>query len=218
MKRHFWPIVLLVVVAIDIVWVAASPPPGDRFNPFFLYLAVFGIGGLLASIALAPAARGLRARVGPLAAFTILALVVSILEEVIAYVTHSGLYQDGKHALGPGLVQAGIPLFLWTLGVYVVIRLFAYSRIELYVLAGLSGWFCEAVIGQFLFKQPLLALLALPAIAFSYFVLMYLPFLAVADTLKTSRGGCLRIPGAILIPAVAWTAGGVMGALLLKKH
>jgi predicted ABC-type sugar transport system permease subunit len=212
MKRYL----LLGVVAIDILWVAANPPPGDKVNPFFLYLLVFGVGGFLASIALAAPARQWRSRVGNFAAFASIAFATSTLEEIIAFVTRSGLYQDGKHALAPGLVHAGLPLFTWTLGVYVAMRLFAFSRLELFVVAGLSGWMSEAIIGGLLYKQPFLALVALPAIAFSYFVLMYLPFRAVESSVTSGGRSCWRIPSGLAIPAILWAAGGVAGVVLVK--
>jgi len=215
-KRYLLSSLLLGAVAVDMVWVAANPPPGDKVNPFLLYLLVFGVCGFLASIALAPAARWWRSRVGNFAAFASLAFVISMAEEIIAYLTRSGLYQDGKHALAPGLVHAGLPLFTWTLGVYVAMRLFTFSRLELFVVAGLSGWMSEAIIGGLFFKQPFLAVAALPVIAFSYFVLMYLPFRAVDDSLRTGGRSCWRIPAGLAIPAILWTAGGIVGVLLVR--
>lgn len=215
MRRYVLPSLLLGVVGVDMLWVAANPPVGDKVNPFFLYLLVFGVGGSLASFALASAAKTWRARVGNFAAFASLAFVISMAEEIIAYATRSGLYQDGKHALGPGLVHAGLPLFTWTLGVYIAVRLFAFSRLELFVVAGLSGWMCEAIIGGLFFKQTALAVEALPVIAFSYFVLMYLPFRAVEDTVKTEGASCWRIPGGLVIPAVLWALGGIAGVVLV---
>lgn len=216
MKGRLLRSLFLGVVGVDMLWVAANPPRGDKVNPFLLYLLVFGVGGLLASLALAPAAKGWRSRVGNFAAFASLAFVISMTEEIIAYVTRSGLYQDGKHALAPGLVHAGLPLFTWTLGVYIAIRLFSFSRLELFVLAGLSGWVSEALVGGLFFKQPALAVAVLPVIAFSYFVLLYLPFRAVEDTVKSGGASCWRIPGGLVIPVVFWALGGVAGVLLVK--
>ena len=204
------------MVVVDTLWIAANPPAGMTINPFFLYLVFFGGACFIASLALAPLARRLATLVGSFAAFAIVAFALSVAEEVIAYLTGSGLYQDGKHALPPGLVHASLPLFTWMLGIYVVMRLFAYGRLELFVLAGLSGWMCETVIGGLFFKQPLLAVAALPAIAFSYFVLAYLPVRAIEDSPGGRRASWWRVPAAILIPAVLWSLGGIVGVLLVN--
>jgi hypothetical protein len=217
-KRHTLPAFLLAVVVIDTLWIAASPPPGRTTNPFFLYLVFFAAGGFLAGFALAPLTRRFASLVGAFAAFALLALVMSIAEEVIAYLTGSGLYQDGKHALAPGLVHASLPLFTWSLGVYAANRLFAFGRLELYVIAGLSGWMCETVIGGLVFKQPLLALAALPAIAFSYFVLIFLPLRSIGDGAAGGRHSGWRVPVGVVLPAILWSLGGIIGAVLVRAQ
>ena len=218
MKRNTLVALVLIVVAINVLWIAGNPPSGERINPFFLYLLFFGIGGFLVTFVLTPLARGFSARVGAGWAFATLGFILSMLEEVIAYLTRSGLYQDGKHALGPGLVHAGLPLFTWTLGVFIAMRLFAFGRLELFVISGLSGWMCEAIIGGLFFKQPLLAVAALPAIAFSYFVLIFLPVRAVEGLMTPGRASCWRIPAGLLIPAILWSGGGIAGALLVRAQ
>ncbi len=209
-------LLLLVPVALDMVWVYANRPAGTAVNPFFLYLVFFGIGVFVLSLVLAPAAQRLRRRVGPAVAFLGLGLALSITEEVIAYLTRSGLFEDGKHALGPGLVQAALPLFLWTAGVYFVLRRFGYSRTGFFVLAGLCGWLCEVVLGGLLFVAPALALLALPVIAYSYFVLIYLSYRAIEADVRPRARSFWRVPAIIGIPAVLWLIGGIFGHYLTR--
>src|SRR5712691_6584680 len=161
-------LLLLVPVALDMVWVYANRPAGTAVNPFFLYLVFFGIGVFVLSLVLAPAAQRLRRRVGPAVAFLGLGLALSITEEVIAYLTRSGLFEDGKHALGPGLVQAALPL------------------------------------------------LALPVIAYSYFVLIYLSYRAIEADVRPRARSFWRVPAIIGIPAVLWLIGGIFGHYLTR--
>ncbi len=207
-------LLLLIPVAIDMAWVYVNRPPGHAVNPFFLYLVFFGIGVFGLSLFLAPAAHSLRRRFGPAAAFLGLGFALSITEEVIAYLTRSGLFEDGKHALGPGLVQAALPLFLWTIGIYIILRRFGYSRTEFFLLAGLGGWMCEVVLNGLLFVAPTLAILALPVIAYSYFVLIYLPYRAVEADVRPRVRSFWRVPGILVIPAALWLVGGVSGHYL----
>jgi hypothetical protein len=82
-------LLLLVPVAADLVWIYANPPPHRVFNPFFLYLVFFGIGVLLISHLLIPVAVRVRQRLGPTLTFLGLGLALSMVEELVAYLTGS---------------------------------------------------------------------------------------------------------------------------------
>jgi hypothetical protein len=208
---------LFLPVAADMVWLYANAPADRQVNPFFLYLVVFGVGVLLLSYFLVPSAIRLAHRIGPRFVFAGAGLVLSVVEEVVAFLTRSGIFQDGRHTLLFGLVQAALPLFLWTLGVLLVVHRFSYSAIQLYLLAGLSGWLCEAVIGGFLFREPAVAVLALPAIAYSYFVLIYLPYRSIEGYLQPRGASGWRVPGLLAIPTLLWVVGGVAGSLIARS-
>jgi len=209
-------LLLLVPVAADMAWIYANPPPNRVFNPFFLYLVFFGIGVLLISHLLIPVAVRVRQRLGPTLTFLGLGLALAMVEELVAYLTGSGVFQDTHHPLVFGLVQAGLPLFLWSLGVLLVLRRYAYGTTQLFVLAGLSGWLCEAVIGGLLFRSPVLALLALPVVAYSYFVLIYLPYRAIEGSIRPGRQSSLAAPAALVVPSALWFLGGIAGFFLSR--
>ena len=209
-------LLLLVPVAADFVWIYANPPPNRAVNPFFLYLVVFGIGVLLLSHLLVPTAIRLRRRFGPAIVFAGIGLALSVIEETVAYVTRSGIFQDNNHPLAFGLVQAGLPLFLWTLGVLLVLQRFTYTRTQLFVLAGLSGWLCEAVLGGALFSEPVLIIAALPVVVYSYFVLIYLPYRAIEDTVQAKRATFWGVSAVLAVPTALWFLGGIVGFFLSR--
>ena len=209
-------LLLLVPVAADFAWIYANPPPDRAVNPFFLYLVVFGIGVFLLSHLLIPAAVRLRKRFGPKIVFAGIGLALSMIEEGVAYVTGSGIFQDNHHPLVFGLVQAGLPLFLWTLGVLLVLQRFTYSRTQLFVLAGLSGWICEAVLGGLLFKSAVLAIVVLPVVAYSYFVLIYLPYRAIEDSLQQKGASFWAVSAVLAVPTAFWFLGGIVGFFLSR--
>jgi hypothetical protein len=209
-------LLLLVPVAADYAWIYANPPPNRAVNPFFLYLVVFGIGVFLLSHLLVPTAVRLRKRFGPKIMFAGLGLALSMIEETVAYFTGSGIFQDNHHPLVFGLVQAGLPLFLWTLGVLLVLQRFTYSKTQLFVLAGLSGWICEAVLGGLLFKAAVLALVVLPVVAYSYFVLIYLPYRAIEDSLQQKGASFWGVSAVLAVPTAFWFLGGIVGFFLSR--
>jgi hypothetical protein len=209
-------LLLLVPVALDYVWIYLNPPPSHPVNPFFLYLVVFGIGVFLLSHLLVPAAVRLRRRFGAKLVFAAIGLALAMIEETVAYATRSGIFQDNHHPLVFGLVQAGLPLFLWALGVLLVLQRFTYSRTQLFVLVGLSGWICEAVLGGLLFKAPVLALVVLPVVAYSYFVLVYLPYRAIEDSLQQKGASFGAVSAVLVLPTGFWFLGGIAGFFLSR--
>jgi len=207
---------LFVPVLLDFGWIYMNPPPNHPVNPFFLYLVVFGIGVFLLSHLLVPAAVRLRKRFGPRIVFAGIGFALAMIEEAVAYVTGSGIFQDNHHPLAFGLVQAGLPLFLWTLGVLLVLQRFTYTSTQLFVLVGLSGWICEAVIGGVLFSAPALIIAVLPVVAYSYFVLIYLPYRATEDLLQKKSWTFWGVSAALAVPTAFWFLGGIVGFFLSR--
>jgi hypothetical protein len=209
-------LLLLVPVALDYVWIYLNPPPSHPVNPFFLYLVVFGIGVFLLSHLLVPAAVRLRQRFGAKIVFAGLGFALAMIEETVAYVTGSGIFQDNHHPLVFGLIQAGLPLFLWSLGVLLVLQRFTYTSTQLFVLVGLSGWLCEAVLGGILFTAPALIIAVIPVVAYSYFVLIYLPYRAIDDLLQKKSWTFWGGSAMLAVPTAFWFLGGIAGFFLSR--
>jgi hypothetical protein len=207
---------LLVPVALDYVWIYLNPPPAHPVNPFFLYLVVFGIGVFLLSHLLVPAAVRLRRRFGAKTVFAGIGLALAMIEETVAYVTGSGIFQDNHHPLAFGLIQAGLPLFLWNLGVLLVLQRFTYTSTQLFVLVGLSGWLCEAVLGGVLFTAPALIIAVIPVVAYSYFVFIYLPYRAIEDLLQKKSWTFWGASAMLAVPTAFWFLGGIVGFFLSR--
>jgi hypothetical protein len=190
------------------------PPPG------WAYWSLWCVVGGVIVATLVPVMVRVRA-IGwlPWLWFGVLSFGMCILEEVLCYLTGTGMW-DSRNRFWPEFGVGVSVLMGWTIGTGLVLRFSGLRVWEALLLCGFSGWMAEAFVVPRFIHAPLLLIWIIPLSIVSY-LLLVLPGLVVVgrDLPRPSdvlQGRGRRYLSALLIPVGCWLGVAIVMGFFVK--
>ena len=151
--------------------------------------------------------------------FGMLSLGMCILEEVLCYLTGTGMWEN-RSRFWPEFGLGVSVLMGWTIGTGLVLQFSSLGVWEALLLCGLSGWMAEAFVVPRFIHAPLLLIRIIPLSIVSYLLLILPGMVIVGRNLPEPsivlRGRGRRYLAALLIPVGCWFGVAIVIGLLFK--
>lgn len=190
------------------------PPPGWAY--WSLWCVAGGVG--VVSVARAVSRLPIRKQHSWLW-FGVLGLGMCVLEELLCYLTGTGMWESRSRLLPEFVVGVSV-LMGWTIGTGLVLRFSGLHVWETLLLCGFSGWMAEAFVVPRFIHAPLLLIWIIPLSIVSYLLLILPGMVIIGRNLPEPsivlRGRGRRYLAALLIPVACWFGVAIVLRLFIK--
>lgn len=205
-----------LLLVLNMAYIFKNPFGSETPDPLLKYLIayVFGVGIL--SFLYRKKITMFSQKMPAILRFLILSSILVIIEELTIYFFKTGIFEGGTVKLLDGLKTTVPSLFLWSVGILIVIRRYQYNSWQLFLLAAISGWINEMIVVPDVLPGFFITFFLFPSVAIPYVILIWLPYQTIKEDLTTTKSNKWKIPAAIFLPTFLFIIGAAFGQALVS--